>query len=337
MPKKPARVTLADVAARAGVSVATASKAISGRQRVSPATQQKVLTAASQLSFLPNHQAQSLARGRSGTVGLITHDLEGRFSTPILMGAEDQFGLGKVPVFLCNSRGDSVREQHHAEALMARQVDGLIVVGARPDPRPSLGALAVPVVYAYAPSENEDDMSVVADNLAAGALAAKHLVDAGRTRIAMIGGDRSYGAAIQRVEGATRVLRDAGLDLVGGEALYGAWSEEWGRGGTRALLDRWGAGGIDAIICGSDVIARGVLDELRETGLEAPRDVAVMGHDNWKLLAESARPALSTIDMNLEELGHHAAARLMQAMDGKQQSGVESIEPRLVVRSSTSG
>ncbi len=329
------RATLADVAALAGVSTATASKALSGRQRVSPAAKQKVHEAAQYLNFSPNHQAQSLARGRSGTVGLITHDLEGRFSTPILMGAEDEFGLGRRPVLLCNSRGDSIREQYHADALIGRQVDGLIIVGFRPDPRPTLGNLDVPVVYAYAPSEDPSDMSVLVDNRLAGRIAAEHLLDCGRGRIAVITGDHSYGAATDRVEGVTAVLKAAGLHMVGGSALYGAWSEEWGRGATRSLLDRHGKGSIDGIICGSDQIARGVLDALRESNLEVPKDISVIGNDNWSPLAEAARPALSTIDMNLEELGRHAATRLIQAMDGNMRPGVEYIAPKLVVRSST--
>lgn len=329
------RATLADVAALAGVSSATASKAISGRQRVSPAARQRVLTAAQELNFSPNHQAQSLARGRSGTVGLITHDLEGRFSTPILMGAEDEFGLGRMPVLLCNSRGDSIREQYHADALIGRQVDGLIVVGARPDPRPSLGALEVPVVYAYAPSEDASDMSVLVDNELTGRLAAEHIINCGRRNIAVIAGDHSYGAATDRVRGISQVLGQHDLLMVGGAALYGAWTEEWGRGATHRLIDRYGKDRIDGVICGSDQIARGVLDALREIGVHVPAEVSVIGSDNWNLLAASARPPLTTIDMNLEELGRHAATRLIQAMEGHMQPGVEHVEPRLVVRGST--
>ena len=84
------------------------------------------------------------------------------------MGAEDAFGLGSTSVFLCDARGDAIREQHHIRALLGRRIDGLIVVGDRTDARPSLGTLPVPVVYAYAPSDNPEETSVVSDNVDAG-------------------------------------------------------------------------------------------------------------------------------------------------------------------------
>src|SRR5919112_5123832 len=182
--------TLADVARLAGVSVATASKAINGRDHVRAETRSRVLEAAEQLSFTPNSLARSLLAGRTGTVGLLTSDLEGRFSIPILMGAEDAFGAGRVAVFLCDARGDTIREQHHVQALLSRRVDGLIVVGSRTDPRPSLGRkLPVPVVYTYAPSEDPEDLSIVPDNVDAGRIAVGHLLACGRTRVAHITGD----------------------------------------------------------------------------------------------------------------------------------------------------
>ena len=89
-----------------------------------------MIEAAERLSFPPNALARGLLAGRTGTVGLLTSDLEGRFSIPVLMGAEDAFGAGEVAVFLCDARGDTIREQHHVQALLGRRVDGLIVVGA---------------------------------------------------------------------------------------------------------------------------------------------------------------------------------------------------------------
>src|SRR5688572_30010302 len=282
--------TLSDVARLAGVSIATASKAINGRDEVAPATRKRVLEAAEQLSFTPNSLARSLLAGRTGTVGLLTSDLEGRFSIPILMGAEDAFGAGRVAVFLCDARGDTIREQHHVQALLSRRVDGLIVVGSRTDPRPSLGRdLPVPVVYTYAPSEDPDDLSIICDNVGAGRLAVEHLISCGRTRIAHITGDPGYGASRERAEGALAALEDAGLSLVG-EVRYGAWSEGWGRAAAAMLLDRHPD--VDAIFCGSDQVARGAMDGLRERGREVPDDIAVIGFDNWEILAGGARPPL---------------------------------------------
>jgi LacI family transcriptional regulator len=327
------RATLADVARLAGVSASTASKALNGRSHVHAATRARVMQAAKQLSFSPNTLAQSLLAGRTGTVGLVTSDLEGRFIIPILMGVEDAFGADRVNGFLCDARGDAIREQHHVQALLSRQVDGLIVVGSRTDPRPSLGRdLPVPVVYTYAPSEDPEDLSIICDNRGAGRLAIEHLISCGRSRIAHITGDPGYGASRERAEGALAALADAGLKLVG-EVRYGAWSEGWGRAAAAMLLEAHPD--IDAIFCGSDLVARGVMDKLRERGRNVPDDIAVLGFDNWKVLSTNARPPLTSIDMNLEELGRTAARALFAALEGASRAGVEALPCRIVLRGST--
>src|SRR3954469_4836582 len=217
-------VTLTDVARLAGVSVATASKALNGRDEVAEATRQRVIEAADRLSFSPNPLARGLLAGRTGTVGLLTSDLEGRFVIPILMGAEDAFGAGKVSVFLCDARGDTIREQHHLTALLSRRVDGIIVVGRQTDPRPSLGQeIPVPVVYAYAPSDDPRDLSLTPDNYSGGRLAIEHLIACGRPRIPHISGDPEYAAAQDRLAGARAALDAAGLPLVG-DPMFSVWS-----------------------------------------------------------------------------------------------------------------
>lgn len=325
--------TLRDIAREVGVSVATVSKALNGREHVRPETRELVQQAAQRLHFQPNTLAQGLLAGRTGTVGMLTSDLEGRFSIPVMMGAEDAFGSGSTSVFLCDARGDAIREQHHLRALLARRVDGLIVVGDKTDPRPSLGRLPIPVVYAYAPSDDPNDVSVVSDNVDAGHQAARHLVHCGRRRIAYVSGDVSYAAARDRVQGAVAELGDAGIALIGGEAFYGAWTEDWGRGATRMLLTRFPD--IDGVLCGSDQIARGVEDALREAGRQIPGDVSVMSHDNWEQIATQGRPPLSTIDMNLEDVGKRAAELLFAAIDGNADPGQHPVRCRLVIRGSS--
>ncbi|MEV5545879.1 LacI family DNA-binding transcriptional regulator [Streptomyces sp. NPDC052309] len=318
----------------AGVSVATASKALNGRSQVRAETRVRVQEAAERLAFRPNPLARSLLAGRTGTVGLLTSDLEGRFSIPILMGAEDAFGAGRAAVFLCDARGDSIREQHHVQALLERRVDGLIVVGSRTDPRPSLGrGLPAPVVYAYAPSSDTDeDLSIVPDSVGAGHMAVGHLLACGRSRIAHITGDVHYLAARERAEGAARAMAEAGLHLLE-EPLYGNWSEGWGRAAATMLLDRHPD--LDALLCGSDQIARGALDILRERGRTVPDEVAVMGFDNWHAVTDGARPSLTSVDHNLQEIGRVAAQALFQAIDGRMRRGVELQPGRVVIRAST--
>lgn len=325
---------LADVAKIAGVSIATASKALNNRGEVAAATRARVLEAAESISFVPNPLARGLLAGRSGTVGLITGDLQGRFVLPILQAVEDAFGSGRINAFLCDAREDSIREQHHLKALLSRRVDGLVIVGSRTDPRPSIGHdLPVPVVYVYAPSEDPDDLSLVPDNVAAGRMAVEHLVASGKSRIAHISGDPRYLATTDRARGVTDTLDALGLQLVG-EPMLAEWSEQWGRSACRALLER--EPHIDGFVCGSDQIARGALDTLRDLDREVPGDVAVVGFDNWAPMVEHSRPPLTSVDPNLSALGREAAQRLMSLTGGASlDSGVHFQAPRLVIRGST--
>lgn len=333
MPERSLRPTLRDVAQLAGVSVATASKALNGRDQVHPDTRARVLSAAERISFTPNALARGLLAGQTGTVGLITGDLDGRFSLPILMGAEDAFGKGKMSVLLCDARGDAIREQYHLDALLSRRVDGLIVVGSRTDPRPSLGRnLPVPVVYAYGPSTDPDDLSLVPDNVRGGADSARYLLSRGRRRIAHITGEADYLAARDRAVGIERAVSDEGLEVVGG-AQYGSWTEQWGRTAATRLIEAHPD--VDGILCGSDQIARGVLDALRESDWSVPGRVAVMGYDNWEIFAVGARPQLTSVDMNLEALGAMAARRLVEAIGGEAGAGVEQLPVRIVPRETT--
>jgi LacI family transcriptional regulator len=260
-------VTLADVAERAGVSISTASKALNGKSRVSPATRTRVQFAARALSFRTS--SGSIMPISSGKIGLLTSDLQGRFSLPILMGAEDTFVAGQLSVFLCDARGDAVRERHHIDALLSEHIDGLIVVGAVLDSRPSLGHdLGVPVVYAYKPSRSPDDISLIPDNIGGGRLAIEHLLSTGRTRIVHITGPVGEQAAIDRGAGIRKALDDAGVELVD-ETSYGEWSEKWGRSATAMILGRHND--VDAVVCDSDRIARGVLDVLKSAACVCPK------------------------------------------------------------------
>ncbi|MEU8972790.1 LacI family DNA-binding transcriptional regulator [Streptomyces monashensis] len=337
-PPSAGRARLADVAALAGVSVGTASKALSGAGRMRPETRRRVLDAVETLGFRPNQHAQSLHSGRSWTVGLMTTDGIGRFSTPVLLGAEDALGAGKISVLLCDTRGDSIREQHHLRNLMDRRVDGIIVTGRRTDPRPPLtgitGLESVPVVYALSPSTDPGDMSVVTDDKGGAELAAEHLLATGRTRIAHITGPEHHAAARDRARHAMAHLEQAGLALSTGRVHFGEWSEAWGRRATDAVLRT--APGTDAFFCGNDQIARGVTDALRERGIGVPGDIAVVGYDNWDTMALASRPPLTTIDMNLAEVGRIAALRLLEAIDvGETTPGVRTVPCRLVVRESS--
>ncbi|WP_069770349.1 LacI family DNA-binding transcriptional regulator [Streptomyces sp. LUP30] len=328
------RARLTDVAALAGVSVGTASKALNGGGRMRPETRQRVMDAVAELGFRPNRHAQSLHSGRSWTVGLMTTDGIGRFSTPVLLGAEDALGAGKISVLLCDTRGDAIREQHHLRNLMDRRVDGIIVAGRRTDPRPPLpGVESVPVVYALSPSAEPSDTSVVTDDRGGVRLAIEHLVSTGRTRIAHVTGPEHHAAARERARYAVEELGKSSLEPSTGRIHYGEWSEAWGRRAADAVLRT--APGTDAFFCGNDQIARGVADALRERGVAVPADVAVVGYDNWDTMALASRPPLTTVDTSLAEIGRIAALELLRAIDAEPRPGVHTVPCRLVVRESS--
>ena len=136
------RVTIRDVAAEAGVSIGTASKALNGQGKLRTETRERVAEAAERLGFAPNTLAQALLAGRSFTVGLITTDSFGRFSIPVMLGAEDALGTGQVSVFMCDTRDDPERERRYVEMLAGRRVDGLIVTGRRVEPQTPGGGRA---------------------------------------------------------------------------------------------------------------------------------------------------------------------------------------------------
>jgi LacI family transcriptional regulator len=324
--------TISDVAQLAGVSVGTASKALNGRGSLRAETRHRVLSAAEQLSFQPNKAAMTLTSGRTYTVGMITTDTIGRFSIPLLMGAEDALGAGEMSVFLCDARDDPIREQYYLRTLLGRRVDGIIVTGRRTQARPPIAAdVPVPVVYAFISSADPRDCSVVPDEAGGAAKAIDHLLTVGRSRIAHITGPERHHSATVRAGAAQARLTEAGLDLVG-PPLFGEWSEAWGRQATKILL---GTNDVDAIFCGSDQIARGVADALRATGRRVPDDVALVGFDNWNVMALACQPPLTSIDMELEALGRTAANLLLAAINGEPSPGRHTHPCRLVVRDST--
>ena len=202
----PKRATIRDVAAQAGVSIGTASKALNGQGKLRPETRDRVAAAARQLDFAPNVLARGLLAGRTYTVGVITTDSFGRFSIPVMLGAEDALGAGQISVFMCDTRDDPARERQYLEMLLSRRVDGLIVTGRRIEPRPSIGrTLGIPVVYAMTQSLDSDEPAILPDDYGGGQIAARHLLAGGRTRIGHIAGpSASWPRASGRAASARR-------------------------------------------------------------------------------------------------------------------------------------
>jgi LacI family transcriptional regulator len=324
---------LVDVAALAGVTIGTASKALSGSGALKHETRQRVLAAADRLNYRANNAARALTSGRSYTVGLLTSDSLGRFSIPVMLGAEDSLATGQMAILFCDARADPVREQHWLQTLVARNVDGIIVTSHRSDARPSISKLVpVPVVYAYSPSDDPEDTSVIPDDEHGGRLAGEHLTNVGRQRLVYVGGPTSFTASHLRLRGFQMAIDGTGAELVT-PPIFTDWEEDGGRQAARILLQRGVT--FDGVFCASDQIARGFLDEVHARGIRVPEDIALVGFDNWEVMTGATRPRLTSIDMNLKRVGEVAATRLLDLIAGDSRPGEEFVPSELYIRESS--
>lgn len=327
------RLTLSRIAEQAGVSIGTVSKALRGTGQLSIETRSRIQRLARELGY-QGPLVEPRSPGRSYLVGLVTTDSFGRFTIPIMTGAEDTFAQGQMSILLAETRGDPIRERYYLETLKDRQVDGLIVTGRSSDPRPSLSSeIDIPTVYALAPSLDPKDISIVPNDIGGAERAVNHMLSTGRSSIAVVVGPEQQAASSSRVEGAKRALEKAGIPMFGGGPLYGEWSERWGYEAANRLL---ALGEFDGVLCASDQIARGLLESLRDQNIAVPSSVAVVGMDNWAVMTEAARPSISSVDLNLSGVGREAAKLLVRMISGESvRPGTRLIETRLVPREST--
>src|SRR5262245_20492471 len=282
--------TIRDVARIADVSIGTASKALNAGGRLSRETRDKVTRVAREIGYRPNDLAQSLHRAKSRTIGIISNDSFGRFTFPIVEALEERLAEEGIAVFMCNATDDPARERQHLDQLLGKRIDGLVVTARRADERAPIGPLAhgLPVIYVFSQANDAKALSLLPDDEGGAVLAVSHLASIGRKRIAHITGPEHFEAVRLRHRGYRTALAEAGLPELEGFYLSGVWSEAWGRNAAAKLLS--GSRRPDAIFCGNDQIARGASDTLREMGLSVPDDLAIVGFDNWEVMALAARP-----------------------------------------------
>ena len=328
--EKRVQATIHDVARAAGVSIGTVSKALNGTGSLAQTTRDKVMETVRALNFRPNLLAKSLHTGLSGSVGLISNDSFGRFTMPIMEGLERVLSSHGIGVFMANATDDEDRERDHLNQLLAKQIDGLVMTSRRADRRPSidLHGVGVPVIYVFSQGD-EGALTFLPDDEGGAKLAVDHLIQTGRKRIAHITGPQNFEAVRLREKGWRKALTEAGLPP--GVLLHGPWSEAWGREAMGRLIQS----PPDAVFCGNDQIARGVADALREAGLRCPQDVALVGFDNWNVMVEACRPALTSVDMNLSALGAEAGHQLAAMIKGAKATGTHRLPCTLVLRDST--
>jgi LacI family transcriptional regulator len=327
--------TIRDVARLANVSIGTVSKALNNNGSLRAETRKRIIEIAKAVGFRPNDLAQSLHRGQSFTVGLISNDSFGRFTMPILEGLEAVLADKGIAVFMCNATDDPERERQHVEQLLSKRVDGLVFTARRADRRPSvdLGRAGVPTVYVFAQSDDPNALALLPDDEGGAQIATEHLIRLGRKRIAHITGPERFEAVQLRRNGYRRALREAELAEPAGFCLCGEWSERFGWEAARQLF----SGAYrppDGLICGNDQIARGAADALHEQGMDVPKDVSIVGFDNWEVIAGATRPPLTSMDLNLHALGRSAGESILEMIKGEVMIGVRRLPCSLVVRHS---
>ena len=325
------RPTLAQVAARAGVSLKTASRALGGESYVSEKTLASVLAAASELDYQRNAAASLLASGRlADSIGLITGDFTNPFYSALAHAIEDEIRTHGMHLSVANSRESAEQEQRVAHDLADRQTKAVITVSAMPDHSEysQLQARGIPVVFVDRPAENLAADSVVFDNREGGRLAARHLIEAGHRRIAFIGDYAWLPTYRQRLAGMGDVLDAEGArwrDLLRTDAHDVPSSREC----MRELL------ALDdpptAVVAGNNRILLGVMEEVA-AGDDAHRP-AVIGFDE----PEWARVlGISVVTGDVESLGRQAARLALARLSDRARPVENVVLPmRLIERRST--
>ncbi|MQA98047.1 MAG: substrate-binding domain-containing protein, partial [Streptosporangiales bacterium] len=309
------RPTLHDVAARAEVHPATASRALNPRTRhlVNGETAARVDRAASALGYRANPIARSLKTARSATVGLILPDLTNPLFPPIVRGIEDELGQSGYSALIVNTDNDEERERTLVESLRSRQVEGLIVGTARLD-HPLLWETAaeLPVVLVNRGTGDDSVPRVLPDDIGGVTLAMRHLAALGHRRIAHLAGPQDLGTGVNRLRGYRQAVADLGLDddpaLV---ETCESWTETAGADAMRRLLDN----GVPftAVQAGNDLLALGCYDVFEERELTCPAAVSVVGFNDMPFL-DKLRPPLTSVHIPQYELGAEAGRLLLDRL-----------------------
>jgi LacI family transcriptional regulator len=348
MPDPP--VTLRDVAVRAGVHPATASRALNPETRilVSEDTARRVLEAAGALGYSPNPVARSLRTRRSHTIGVLIPDLNNPLFPPMVRGLEDRLAAAGYVALIGNTDSDDKRERMVFDQMRARHVDGLVLATARLR-HPLLAEASraeIPVVLINRLAQDYSFPSVTVDNERGVRMAVNHLAGLGHRRIAHIAGPQEMSTGLSRYRGFVTAIEANGLPVDSGLVVFAkAFTVEEGVRCSRLLLER-GAGRPDqpglpgqpvctAIAAGNDMLAVGCYSTLDECGLSCPEDISVVGFNDMPFI-DRLRPPLTTIRFPHYQVGTEAAQLLLERI--AEHGGPVKIlylAPELIVRGST--
>jgi DNA-binding LacI/PurR family transcriptional regulator len=330
------RVTIRDIAERAGVSKGAVSYALNGRPGVSDETRGRILAIADELGWYPNRAARALSAARADACGLVlarppnSLALE-PFFMEFIAGVETELSSHSIALTIQLVRDVSEEISVYRRWWGEHRVDGVLVVDLRlEDPRvDELVRLGLPAVVVGGPLENRALASVWHDEAAVVVEAVQYLAALGHTRVAHVSGIGEFVHTMQRTGAFTRAATELGLDGVIVETDYSA---ESGARATRKLLSS--PSPPSAILFDSDLLAVTGLGVVQQMGFAVPDDVSIIGWDD-SLISQVVHPPLTAITRDISTYGATAARRLLVAIDGQPADDVETVRGELTTRGST--
>jgi LacI family transcriptional regulator len=308
------RVTLQDVADRAGVSITTASRVVNdGTRRVGAQLAQRVHRAAAELGYTANLQARAVATGRSSMVGVVVHDIADPYFSSIAAGLIEAASRSGLLVCMSAAAANEAAEREYVSLMRAQRARAVILIGSRTDDAAERAALSAEVATfirqggrAVCVGQPLLGVDTIAPENAAGADAlARALAALGHRRFAVLAGPRGSITVQDRIEGFRAGLAawSIGLDPAG--IVHAAFSRDGGYEAMSAILAS-GGNLPDCVFAVNDVMAVGALARLRAAGMSVPGDVAVAGFDDIVTLRD-VTPPLTTVRLPLAQMGEMAA------------------------------
>jgi LacI family transcriptional regulator, repressor for deo operon, udp, cdd, tsx, nupC, and nupG len=327
-------VTIQEVAKAAGVSVATVSRVLNNSPSVNPDTREKVQNIIERLNYRPNLLGRNLRRSETKMILVLLPSISNPFYSKIVRGIEDVAHRNGYNILLCNTNSDSQRERVYIDLLRNRLADGIILMASDLD-KDELSEIGkqFPVVQCCEYKEGAKVSHVSIDNVGAAYKVMKHLISLGHRRIGMIGCNNKNVSSIQREEGYKRALKDNSIEFDASLIKYGDYGFKSGLMAAKGFLDMKDR--PTAIFAISDMMAIGVIKELKNNGLKVPADMAVVGFDNISM-ASMYDPALTTVSQHQYDLGCTAMELLLKQARGEVAESQDLyMEYELIIREST--
>ena len=330
-----ATVTVLQVAAMAGVSVATVSRVLNRPEAVRESLRDKVLNAISKLNYVPHGAARALASRRTKTIGAVVPTLDNGTFAQCLEALQSRINQAGYVLLVATSEYDLARESEEVRALLERGIDGLMLVGA--DHELSVYARlqlkGVPLVLTWALESPFGHGCVGFDNTELARQLADYLVDLGHRHFGIIAGiTRHNDRAAGRLTGYKEALAKRGIDLNEVPIFERRYSINDGRAALRMLMSVKPR--PTAVLCGNDILAIGALTECAATGLHVPRDISIAGYDDNEMSA-CVTPSLTTVRVKPHMMGQCAAEYLIARLSGGKTAEIVDVHAELVLRQST--